>query len=153
MEDTAKTIGPTRAEEIVLSLSEKLAVTASARNVYGEPIHAHDRIIVPAARFGYGFGATSGGRMETMPAADPVVVVSAQGRLAISRSPNTAHNKSPFQRHVKSYLPRLPESASAICSEGSADRRHRPTEVRGSDLACQVSFSPTEPVTRPICGT
>jgi uncharacterized spore protein YtfJ len=62
MEDTAKTIGPTRAEEIVLSLSEKLAVTASARNVYGEPIHAHDRIIVPAARFGYGFGATSGGR-------------------------------------------------------------------------------------------
>jgi uncharacterized spore protein YtfJ len=55
-------LGPTRAEEIVLSLSEKLAVIASARNVYGEPIHAHDRIIVPAARFGYGVGATSGGR-------------------------------------------------------------------------------------------
>jgi uncharacterized spore protein YtfJ len=62
MEDPTKTIEPTRAEDIVLSLSEKLAVTASARNVYGEPIHAHDRIVVPAARFGYGLGATSGGR-------------------------------------------------------------------------------------------
>ncbi len=49
MEDTTKTIEPTRAEDLVLSLSENLAVTASARNVYGEPIDAHDRTIVPVA--------------------------------------------------------------------------------------------------------
>ena len=62
MEDTTKTFASTRAEEIVFSLSEKLSVTASARNVYGEPIDAHNRTIVPVAKFGYGLGATSGGR-------------------------------------------------------------------------------------------
>jgi uncharacterized spore protein YtfJ len=62
MEDTTKTLTPTRAEELVLSLSEKVAITASARNVYGEPIHAHNRTIVPVAKFGYGLGATSDGR-------------------------------------------------------------------------------------------
>lgn len=122
MEDTAKTIGPTRAEETVLSLSEKLAVTASARNVYGEPIHAHDRTIVPIARFGFGLGATSGGRDGAMSAADPAVVVWAQSRWAISRSPNTAHNMCHFQHHVKSCLRRSPELASANCSEGFAIR-------------------------------
>jgi uncharacterized spore protein YtfJ len=62
METDIATPGPTRAEDVVLRLSEKLAATASARTVYGEPIHAYGRTIVPVAKFGYGLGATSGGR-------------------------------------------------------------------------------------------
>jgi uncharacterized spore protein YtfJ len=53
---------PTRAEDVVMRLSERLAMTASARTVYGDPVHAHERTIVPVAKFGYGLGATSGGR-------------------------------------------------------------------------------------------
>jgi uncharacterized spore protein YtfJ len=53
---------PTRAEDVVLRLSEKLAATANARTVYGEPVQAHERTIIPVAAFGYGLGATSGGR-------------------------------------------------------------------------------------------
>src|SRR5205085_4199217 len=34
--------------------------SANVRNVYGEPVSAHDRTLIPAARIGYGFGA--GGR-------------------------------------------------------------------------------------------
>ncbi|AXC15271.1 hypothetical protein ACPOL_6027 [Acidisarcina polymorpha] len=37
-------------------------MTASASNVYGNPIQAYDRTIIPVAKFGYGLGATSGGR-------------------------------------------------------------------------------------------
>jgi uncharacterized spore protein YtfJ len=59
--DSTPTSEPTRAEDVLLRLSEKLAVTASARNVYGDPIHAHECTIVPIAQFGYGLGATSGG--------------------------------------------------------------------------------------------
>src|SRR5277367_849190 len=53
---------PTRAEDVLLRLSEKLATTASARTVYGEPVQAHERTVIPVAKFGYGLGATSGGR-------------------------------------------------------------------------------------------
>jgi Sporulation protein YtfJ (Spore_YtfJ) len=38
------------------------AITASARTVYGEPVHSHERTIIPVAKFGYGLGASSGGR-------------------------------------------------------------------------------------------
>jgi uncharacterized spore protein YtfJ len=53
--------GPTRAEDVLQMLSEKLAVTARAGNVYGEPVHAFDRTIVPVAKVRYGLGASSGG--------------------------------------------------------------------------------------------
>ncbi len=53
---------PTRAEDLVSVLSERLAVTASAKNVYGEPITAHNRTLVPVAKVRYGVGASSGGR-------------------------------------------------------------------------------------------
>lgn len=52
----------TRAEEIVARLSERFAATANARNVYGEPIKAHNRTIIPVAKVGYGVGAGAGGR-------------------------------------------------------------------------------------------
>jgi len=60
--DPATLSEPTRAEDVLLRLSEKLATTASARTVYGEPVHAHERTVIPVAKFGYGLGATSGGR-------------------------------------------------------------------------------------------
>jgi uncharacterized spore protein YtfJ len=60
--DPAKPSEPTRAEDVVMRLSERLAITASARTVYGEPVHAHERTIIPVAKFGYGLGASSGGR-------------------------------------------------------------------------------------------
>ncbi len=53
---------PTKAESLLSMLSDKLVTSANARNVYGEPIHAHERTLVPVAKFGYGLGATSGGR-------------------------------------------------------------------------------------------
>jgi uncharacterized spore protein YtfJ len=53
---------PTRAENIVLSLGDKFAATANAKSVYGEPVRAGNRTIVPVAKVGYGLGASSGGR-------------------------------------------------------------------------------------------
>jgi uncharacterized spore protein YtfJ len=52
----------TRAEDIILNLSDNFAASANARSVYGEPVHAGSRTIVPVAKVGYGLGATSGGR-------------------------------------------------------------------------------------------
>ena len=40
----------------------QVGTTANARSVYGEPVHAYERTIVPVATFGYGLRATSGGR-------------------------------------------------------------------------------------------
>lgn len=62
METDVAIARPTQAEDVLLQLSERLATTANARTVYGEPIHAHDRTIIPVARVGYGLGATSWGR-------------------------------------------------------------------------------------------
>jgi uncharacterized spore protein YtfJ len=58
----ADTKDATKAEDIILNLSDHLAVTANAKSVYGEPIHTGSRTIVPVAKVGYGLGATSGGR-------------------------------------------------------------------------------------------
>jgi uncharacterized spore protein YtfJ len=52
----------TRAEDIVLSLGDKFAATANVQRVYGDPVIAGKRTIIPVARVGYGLGATSGGR-------------------------------------------------------------------------------------------
>jgi uncharacterized spore protein YtfJ len=39
-------------------------MTANARTVFGEPVHAHNRTIVPVAMVGYGLGAGAGGAGE-----------------------------------------------------------------------------------------
>ena len=52
----------TRAEDTVLNLSDKFAANANAKTVYGEPVHAGSRTIIPVAKIGYLLGATSGGR-------------------------------------------------------------------------------------------
>jgi uncharacterized spore protein YtfJ len=48
------------AENLVVRLGERLAATANARNVYGEPVTAHDRTVIPVAKVGYGVGAGGG---------------------------------------------------------------------------------------------
>jgi uncharacterized spore protein YtfJ len=49
------------------SLADHLRTGASVRNVYGEPVSAGGRTIIPIARVGYGFGAggRAGGSPET----------------------------------------------------------------------------------------
>lgn len=54
-------IEPTRAENVITMLSERLAATAHARNLYGEAVQAHGRTVIPVAKVAYGLGATSGG--------------------------------------------------------------------------------------------
>ena len=52
----------TRAEDTVLNLGDNFAAGANAKSVYGEPIHAGSRTVIPVAKIGYLLGATSGGR-------------------------------------------------------------------------------------------
>ena len=50
-------------------LSDRLHSGASVRNVFGDPVEAHGRTVIPVARIGYGFGA--GGRAGGSEAASP----------------------------------------------------------------------------------
>ena len=38
-------------------LGDRLHSGASVRNVFGDPVEAHGRTVIPVARIGYGFGA------------------------------------------------------------------------------------------------
>jgi uncharacterized spore protein YtfJ len=48
------------AKEILHTLSERMQTSAHVRNVFGDPITAGDRTIIPVARVGYGLGAGGG---------------------------------------------------------------------------------------------
>lgn len=48
-------------KEILTSLSERFAATGEVQNVFGEPIEAHGKTIIPVARVQYGLGAGGGG--------------------------------------------------------------------------------------------
>lgn len=45
------------AKEMLEQIGDSLASTASVKSVFGEPIHAEGKTIIPVARVGYGFGA------------------------------------------------------------------------------------------------
>jgi uncharacterized spore protein YtfJ len=52
-------------QAVLRDLSERLAASASVRAVYGEPVTAGDRTVVPVAKVCYSFGAGGGrGRQE-----------------------------------------------------------------------------------------
>jgi uncharacterized spore protein YtfJ len=51
----------TRAQEILRTLGEIVGGGANARTVYGEPVTAGDRTIIPVARVRFGMGAGGGG--------------------------------------------------------------------------------------------
>jgi uncharacterized spore protein YtfJ len=48
------------ASEMLQKLSETLGSTATVKSVYGEPIHAHGKTVVPVAKVAYGFGGGFG---------------------------------------------------------------------------------------------
>ena len=49
-------------QAVLRDLSERLAASASIKAVYGEPVTAGDRTVVPVAKVCYAFGAGGGGR-------------------------------------------------------------------------------------------
>ncbi len=44
------------------ALGERVTAEATVRRVFGEPVTAHGRTVIPVARVGYGFGAGGGRR-------------------------------------------------------------------------------------------
>jgi len=54
-------------KEILTTLSDRLAATGKVQNVFGEPMEAHGRTIIPVARVQYGLGAGGGGENKTNP--------------------------------------------------------------------------------------
>jgi uncharacterized spore protein YtfJ len=46
--------------ELLETLSERFATTASVKNVYGEPVTVGNRTVIPVACIRYGFGGGSG---------------------------------------------------------------------------------------------
>jgi uncharacterized spore protein YtfJ len=49
-------------EDIIQKITDKLSDSATVKKVYGDPIAAEGRTIIPVARVKYGFGAGSGKR-------------------------------------------------------------------------------------------
>ncbi len=49
------------ATEMLERMGESFGATASVKSVFGEPIHANGRTVVPVARIAYGFGGGAGG--------------------------------------------------------------------------------------------
>ena len=52
------------ATEMLQKIGESLASTATVKAVFGEPIHAEGKTVVPVAKVAYGFGAGGGRRVE-----------------------------------------------------------------------------------------
>ena len=48
------------ASEILEKIGESLGSTANVKTVFGEPIHAEGKTVVPIAKVAYGFGAGGG---------------------------------------------------------------------------------------------
>ena len=48
------------ASEMLGKIGESLGSTATVRSVFGEPIHAEGKTVVPVAKVAYGFGAGGG---------------------------------------------------------------------------------------------
>ena len=49
------------ATELLQKVSEPLGSTASVKSVFGDPIHANGRTVVPVAKVAYGFAGGAGG--------------------------------------------------------------------------------------------
>lgn len=48
------------AADILEKIGDSLGSTATVKSVFGEPIHAEGKTVVPVAKVAYGFGAGSG---------------------------------------------------------------------------------------------
>jgi uncharacterized spore protein YtfJ len=52
-------------KEILTTLADRFSITGKVQNVFGEPIEAHGRTIIPVARVNYGLGAGGGGENKS----------------------------------------------------------------------------------------
>jgi uncharacterized spore protein YtfJ len=52
-------------KEILTSLADRFATTGKVQNVFGEPIEAHGKTIIPVASVKYGLGAGGGGENKS----------------------------------------------------------------------------------------
>ena len=74
--------------EILQSMAERLATSASVKQVFGEPIERNGRIIIPVARVKYGFGGGyGGGEQEGVDAGRPLAGGGGGGGGAVKAKP------------------------------------------------------------------
>lgn len=52
-------------KEILTSLADRFSTTGKVQSVFGEPIEAHGKTIIPVARVKYGLGAGGGGENKS----------------------------------------------------------------------------------------
>jgi uncharacterized spore protein YtfJ len=52
-------------KEILTTLADRFSTTGKVQSVFGEPIEAHGRTIIPVARVQYGLGAGGGGENKS----------------------------------------------------------------------------------------
>ena len=76
------------AKEILQSLSERFAASASVKQVYGEPIVVGGKTVVPIARVKYGLGSGwGGGEQEGYDAGRPLAAGGGGGGGGVKASP------------------------------------------------------------------
>ena len=76
------------AQEVLQGLAERLALSASVKQVFGEPIHAAGKTIVPVARVRYALGGGGGGGEQKNAAVDrPLAAGGGGGGGAVMASP------------------------------------------------------------------
>jgi uncharacterized spore protein YtfJ len=51
-------------QQLLESMAERVSASASVKNVYGEPVVAGNRTVIPAAQVRYGFGGGGGSRSK-----------------------------------------------------------------------------------------
>jgi len=49
-------------QQLLQSMAERVSASASVKNVYGDPVVAGDRTVIPAAQVHYAFGGGGGGK-------------------------------------------------------------------------------------------
>jgi uncharacterized spore protein YtfJ len=47
-------------DDLLKSIAGPLQASAAAKNIFGDPVEAHGRTVIPVARVAYGFGGGSG---------------------------------------------------------------------------------------------
>ncbi|MGD0424671.1 MAG: spore germination protein GerW family protein [Candidatus Bathyarchaeia archaeon] len=52
-------------QEFVQSIADRLHATGNVKTVFGEPIEAKGRMIIPVAKVVYGFGGGAGGKSDS----------------------------------------------------------------------------------------
>ena len=72
--------------DVITTITERLSATGHVKTIYGEPIVANDKTIIPVAEVKYGFGGGGGqqqepsGRAESPEGESPGSNIASQGR-------------------------------------------------------------------------